>query len=257
MRSTLVAALVIGRRILRQRIRDRSALLFAVVTPLGLALAFSVLIPNDFQAFHTHFVIVDLDGGAVGLHLADEAFGAIAAAGVADVSRAATEDEARAILDAGDAGAVVVIPAGFSQAIASGTATQVRLLGGEFPASFEVARSVVTRFAAEAARPSCSSPRPRRRGIPALLGRPSRRCRHRPRSRSSTPSHRAPGRTRHLLRRRDGDHVRVLRDAVRRTRDPRRPPDRDAVAAPGSAAHGRRDPARWDDREPWSSGCSR
>jgi ABC-2 type transport system permease protein len=150
MRSTLGAALVIGRRIMRQRLRDRSALLFAVVTPLGLAHAFSILIPNDFQAFHTHFVIVDLDGGPSASHLADEAFGAIASAGVADVSRAATEDEARAILDAGDAGAVVVIPAGFSQAIASGTPTQVRLLGGEFPASFEVARSVMTRFAAEA-----------------------------------------------------------------------------------------------------------
>ena len=44
----------------------------------------------------------------------------------------------------GAAGAVVVIPAGFSQAIASGAPTQVRLLGGEYPASFEVARSVVT-----------------------------------------------------------------------------------------------------------------
>jgi ABC-2 type transport system permease protein len=149
MRSNLASALVIGRRILRQRIRDRSALLFAVATPLGLALAFSLLIPNDFQAFHTRFVVVDMDGGPSSSHLVDGAFGAIAAAGVADVDRVATEEEARAILEAGDAGAVVVIPAGFSQAITSGTPTQIRLLGGEFPASFEVARSVVARFASE------------------------------------------------------------------------------------------------------------
>ena len=240
MRSTLGAALVIGRRILRQRIRDRSALLFAVVTPLGLALAFSVLIPNDFQAFHTHFVIVDLDGGPSASHLADEAFGAIASAGVADVSRAATEDEARAILDAGDAGAVVVIPAGFSEAIASGTPTRVRLLGGEFPASFEVARSVVTRFAAEAGGAQLLVATAAEAGVPQLIGQAVEALSAPPpdRGRRRRPA-RAPGRTRHLLRRRDGDHVRVLRDAVRRARDPCRPPDGDAVAAPGGAAHGR------------------
>jgi ABC-2 type transport system permease protein len=150
MGSNLAAALVVARRILRQRIRDRSALIFAVLTPLGLALAFSVLIPNDFQSFHTRFVIVDLDGGPSATHLVDEAFGSIAAAGIADVDRIATEQEARSILDAGGAGAMVVIPAGFSDAIASGVPTEVRLLGGEFPASFDVARSVVTRFASEA-----------------------------------------------------------------------------------------------------------
>lgn len=150
MTTTIAGAGIIAGRILRQRIRDRSALLFAVVTPLGLALAFAFLIPNDFKDFHTRFVIVDLDGGPSAVHLADEAFASIADAGIADVARASSEAEARAILEAGDAGAVVVIPAGFSDAITSGTPTEVRLLGGEFPASFEVARSVVTRFAAEA-----------------------------------------------------------------------------------------------------------
>src|SRR4051812_29281133 len=109
MRSSIAVAFVIGRRILRQRIRDRSAVLFAVVTPLGLAIAFAVLIPNDFQTFHTRFVIVDMDGGQSASHLVDDAFGAIASAGVAEVTRVPTEAEARAILDAGDAGAVVVI----------------------------------------------------------------------------------------------------------------------------------------------------
>ena len=150
MRSDIAAAMTVARRILRQRIRDRSALIFAVITPLGLALAFSVLIPNDFQSFHTRFVIVDLDGGPSAAHLVDDAFGAVANAGVADVDRVDTEAAARAILDAGKAGAVVVIPAGFSAAIRGGTPTEVRLLGGQFPSSFEVARSVVTRFASEA-----------------------------------------------------------------------------------------------------------
>jgi ABC-2 type transport system permease protein len=150
MRPNISAALVIARRILRQRIRDRSAILFAVVTPLGLALAFSVLIPNDFQTFSTRFVVVDHDGGAAASHLIDDAFGSLAAAGVAKVDRIATDAEARAELEAGNAGAMIVVPAGFSEAITSGQPTQVQLLGGQFPSSFEVARAVVTRFASEA-----------------------------------------------------------------------------------------------------------
>jgi linearmycin/streptolysin S transport system permease protein len=150
MHPNLVAALVIARRILRQRIRDRSAIVFAVITPLGLALAFSVLIPNDFQSFHTRFVIVDHDGGPSASHLIDDAFGAVAKAGVAEVDTIATDAQARAELEAGNAGAMIVVPAGFSEAIASGQPTQIQLLGGQFPSSFEVARAVVSRFASEA-----------------------------------------------------------------------------------------------------------
>lgn len=150
MHPNVRAALVIARRIIRQRIRDRSAIIFAVITPLGLALAFSVLIPNDFQTFHTRFVIVDHDGGTAASHLIDDAFGSLPKAGIATVDRIATDEEARAQLEAGNAGAMIVVPAGFSQAIASGQPTQITLLGGQFPSSFEVARAVVTRFASEA-----------------------------------------------------------------------------------------------------------
>jgi ABC-2 type transport system permease protein len=146
----LRVGLVIAARILRQRIRDRSAILFAVVTPLGLAIAFSILIPNDFSSFHTHFVVVDNDHGPFATHLVDGALGAVQEAGVADVTMADGEAEAVATLRAGNAGAVIVIPAGFSAAITSGSPTEIRLLGGQFPASFEVARAAVSRFASEA-----------------------------------------------------------------------------------------------------------
>ncbi len=150
MRAGLRAAIVIAARVLRQRIRDRSAILFAVVTPLGLALAFSILIPNDFSTFHTRFIVVDHDGGTFARHLIEGGFGAVRDAGVADVT--VSDDEASAVrtLRDGGAGAVVVIPAGFSAAIAASQPTGVRLLGGQYPASFQVARSVVERFADEA-----------------------------------------------------------------------------------------------------------
>jgi ABC-2 type transport system permease protein len=150
MRRQARAGLLIATRILRQRIRDRSAILFAVVTPLGLALAFSVLIPNDFSSFHTTFVVVDNDHGPYASHLVDGAFAGLAKAGVAETTRADSEAAALDTLRAGNAGAVIVIPAGFSTAITAGQPTTIRLLGGQFPASFEVARSVVDRFASEA-----------------------------------------------------------------------------------------------------------
>jgi ABC-2 type transport system permease protein len=150
MATQIGAGLVIAARIMRQRIRDRSALLFAVVTPLGLALAFSVLIPNDFSTFHTHFIVVDNDHGTFASHLVQGPFDALAKAGVADTSVVDSEAAAVETLRAGNAGAVIVIPSGFSAAIAAGRPTELRLLGGQFPASFAVARAVVDRFASEA-----------------------------------------------------------------------------------------------------------
>jgi linearmycin/streptolysin S transport system permease protein len=147
--AQLRAAILITRRILRQRIRDRSAILFAIVTPLGLAIAFGLLVPNDFTAFHTHFEVVDEDGGPIAAALIDGPLAQIAEAGVADVAIAASEDAALAVLRAGDAGAVIVIPPGFSDAVGAARPTEIRVLGGEFPASLAIARSVVARFASD------------------------------------------------------------------------------------------------------------
>ena len=72
-RADLRAARFITARIVRQRIRDRSAILFAILTPLGLALAFATLIPNDFSTFHTSFAVVDNDHGTLARALVDDA----------------------------------------------------------------------------------------------------------------------------------------------------------------------------------------
>jgi ABC-2 type transport system permease protein len=149
MRADLRAALVIAARILRQRIRDRSALLFAVVTPLGLAVAFSVLIPNDFSTFTTHLLVVDHDGGPFATALVDDALGGLEDAGVATVERIPEESAAIVTLEAGDAGAVIVIPAGFSAAVTGAAPTTIRVVGGQYPMSFEVARAAVSRFASD------------------------------------------------------------------------------------------------------------
>jgi ABC-2 type transport system permease protein len=141
------AALIIAGRILRQRLRDRSAIVFAIVTPLGLAVAFSFLIPNDFTEYHTHFVVVDQDGGHVAQTFVDDALGSVVDAGVADVSAIPSESEAADQVRAGDAGVAIVIPPGFSDAVQTGTPTQITLVKGDYAVAFEIARSVASQFA--------------------------------------------------------------------------------------------------------------
>lgn len=140
-------ALVIARRILRQRLRDRSAIVFAVLTPLGLALAFSILIPNEFSSFHTRFVVVDHDGDHVAAVLVDDVLGSLVDAGVAEVDELASEADAVAEVRADRASAAIIIPAGLSAAVERGAAAEIRIVGGEFPLSLEIAKSAVDRFA--------------------------------------------------------------------------------------------------------------
>jgi linearmycin/streptolysin S transport system permease protein len=143
------SALVITTRILRQRLRDRSAIIFAVLTPLGLALAFSALIPNDFQSFHTTYIVVDKDGGHLSQVLVDDVLGQLVKAGVADVHSVATQADGIAEVKADRASAVIVIPAGFTDAIQRGAPTELRLLGSEYTTSVEIARAALARFASD------------------------------------------------------------------------------------------------------------
>ena len=145
----LSAALTITARIIRQRVRDRSAILFAVVTPLGLALAFALLIPNQFSSFHTSFVVVDQDGGQLATTLVDDVLGHLQTAGVADIRRVDSPAEATAAVKAGTAGAGILIPAGFTSAVMAGRPTQIAILSGAFPVSVEIARSSIGAFASD------------------------------------------------------------------------------------------------------------
>jgi ABC-2 type transport system permease protein len=141
------AALVIAGRILRQRIRDRSAIVFAVLTPLGLALAFSAVIRDFTPDFHMTVAVVDLDRGAAARALVDGPLAGLAGSGIADLRMLDTEPAARAAVSSEEAGAAVIIPAGFTDGIHDATPTQVRILGGSGPTAREVVRATVTSFA--------------------------------------------------------------------------------------------------------------
>jgi ABC-2 type transport system permease protein len=140
-------ALVIAGRILRQRLRDRSAIIFAVLTPLGLALAFSAVIPDFSPNFHATIAVVNDDHGQVADALIQGPLDGLVKAGIADIRTLENEPDARYAVSADQAGAAVIIPAGFSQAVHDGTPTELRILGGSSPTSREVVRATVTSFA--------------------------------------------------------------------------------------------------------------
>ncbi len=146
------AALLIAAKDLRQRLRDRSIIMMAVLAPLGLAFIFSLLL-RGATSFHADYAVVDLDGGSLATAFTGEVLGGLRDAGVATIETRATEADARQAVEAANADgwkadAAFVIPAGFSQAIAAGQPTSILILGAKDAGlPTEVARSVATRFA--------------------------------------------------------------------------------------------------------------
>jgi ABC-2 type transport system permease protein len=149
LRGALDAVRLIAALDLRRRIRDRSGLLIALVAPLGLAIVLSQLVGGG--AFHARYVVVDLDGGALGAAFRDEVLGRLESAGLADVVDLPTETAAREAVGA-DADAALIVPQGFSRAIQADRPTSIEIVGArERGLAVEVARAAATSVAAEMA----------------------------------------------------------------------------------------------------------
>ena len=142
------AALVIAAKDLRLRLRDRSVLLMAVAAPLGLAVLFSTMLP-DQDTFHATYAVVDLDGGEVARGLVEGPLAGLVEADVADLTTSASEADARAAVEAGDVDAAIVIPAGFTEAVEAGAPARVLVIAGSSTLPAEVARSVLVGFGSE------------------------------------------------------------------------------------------------------------
>jgi len=145
-------ALLIAAKDLRQRIRDRSVILFAVAAPLGLAVIFSQLLAGA-TSFHANYVITDLDGGTLAVTFSNDVLGSLERAGVATIETRATEADARTAVEQANADgwradAAFVIPVGFSEAILAGQPTSIEVLGArDATLATEIAQSVASRFA--------------------------------------------------------------------------------------------------------------
>jgi len=113
------ATLTIAGKDLRQRLRDRSAIVLAILVPLGMAVIMSLTLgPVADQAFTTEVVVSDADGGPAASGLTTM-LGAVATGGAIEVDAVPSESAARAAVADGRASTAYLIPPGFSAAASS------------------------------------------------------------------------------------------------------------------------------------------
>ena len=144
------AALTIAAKDLTERLRDRSAIVLAIVVPLGLAFIMNLTLgPITDQAFSTNVAVADADGGAV-----SEAFAGMLSeveeAGFITVSEAADEAAARAMIDADEVSTAYLVPEGFSAAVGMNEDAEITVVANPDQAiGAQVGRAMAEGFAGE------------------------------------------------------------------------------------------------------------
>ena len=144
------AAFTIAGKDLKERFRDRSAIMLAVVVPLGLAFILNLTLgPVTEQSFSTDVAVHDADGGAVaagfGNMLAD-----VEAAGFASMTDADTEAEARMLVDDHSVSTAYLLQEGLSVAVAANEEAKIVVVADpDQPIGAQVGRAIADGFASE------------------------------------------------------------------------------------------------------------
>ncbi len=145
------AAFLIAGRDLRQRLRDRSALLVAIVVPLVLASIFGLIFRNVTGGHITFTVgVVDQDHGPAARAFVSRALGPLEQQGLLKVQMENSLSAGRSAADQGKVAATFVLPAGFSTAVGHGGVPVLRVLGSpDQPIGTQVAESIAQSYAAQ------------------------------------------------------------------------------------------------------------
>jgi ABC-2 type transport system permease protein len=144
------AALLIAGKDIRQRLRDRSALLVALVVPLVLASIFGLIFHDvsTGNACTCEFAVVDEDRGDAATAFRTQALAPLERRHVITVHPAASEAAARDDVDAGKVGAAFVLPAGLTAAVHSGGPAEVRVIGAvDASITTQVGEAIATSYA--------------------------------------------------------------------------------------------------------------
>ena len=147
-----MAALLIARKDIRQRLRDRSAYLWGIVAPLGLATIFSLLFaPIAGNALDVRFAVADQDGGETARIFVEQVLRPLGEQGILkEVREVGSADEARQLAADAEVDAAFVIPAGFSGAAQGGGASAIEVVANvDSPIAGQVAQSVAGQFVGE------------------------------------------------------------------------------------------------------------
>ena len=142
-------ALLIAGKDLRQRLRDRSALVVAFLAPLSLAAIISLAFGGGGGTFRATFVVADADRGPLAAGFRD-LLSSPGLAGVVTPRFVSSAEEARAVVEAGDADAGIVVPPGFSASVQQGGDASLSVLHRrDRPVSGAVAQALADGFASQ------------------------------------------------------------------------------------------------------------
>jgi len=123
------AALVIAAKDLRQRLRDRTAIIVAVIAPFGLAAIFSLLLGGNDAAITFRYAVADADGSELSAGVRSGALASLEEAGIATVAEADSPDAARQAVDDDEVDAALIVPEGFGAAVTSGAGAELEIVG--------------------------------------------------------------------------------------------------------------------------------
>lgn len=140
------AAVRIAAKDLRQRVRDRSAIMLAIVVPLALAAIFSVLFGPSSTPSPFAYGVADRDRSELSRAFTSEVLGELDQRGIITVTELPAA-QARARVRDGKLDAAFVFPAGFAQRVQSQRPVSLHVIGSvDAATASDVARSVATSY---------------------------------------------------------------------------------------------------------------
>ncbi len=144
------AAFTITAKDLKERLRDRSAIMLAVVVPLGLAFILNLTLgPVTEQSFSTEVAVHDADGGEIAAGFRQMLTG-VQEAGFVSVTDVGTAAEARALVDDHSVSTAYLLEGGLSAAVAANEeATIVVVADPDQPIGSQVGKALAEGFASE------------------------------------------------------------------------------------------------------------
>jgi ABC-2 type transport system permease protein len=142
------ASLVILGKDLRERVRDRSALLVAIVVPLVLASIFGLIFHNAIGGRVTFtFAVVDQDHGVAAQAFRTQVLVPLEHQGLVKVKTEPTLAAGRSAADSNKVSATFVLPPGLSSHVGNGGPGSVQVIGNvDAPIGTQVAQSIAQSY---------------------------------------------------------------------------------------------------------------
>lgn len=141
-------ALLIAGKDLRQRLRDASAILMAIVLPVSLAAVLSLTLGRATSISRIPVAVADADHGPIAQAFRQQVLGPVQRRGLIRLTSTATAAQAREMVGRGSVQAAIVIPAGFSRGVQAGGAADLQVItDANQPVAASLVRSLATSFA--------------------------------------------------------------------------------------------------------------